>query len=189
MATTRICSVEGCGKKHYARNYCTKHYAIWRIHGNPYGIGTKHGEPARYFREVVLPYDGDECLTWPFGKTPTGYGKLNGKIASRLLCEEANGPPPTPDHDAAHSCGKGHLGCVTKRHLSWKTRAENMADQLMHGTRLRGERNAMAKISDEQASVIREIAPFAPYALIAAHYGVSVQHVGKIVNRQRRGAV
>ncbi|MBZ9922605.1 hypothetical protein LB579_33660, partial [Mesorhizobium sp. BR1-1-7] len=25
------------------------------------------------------------------------------------------------DAQAAHSCGKGHLGCAAKRHLSWKT--------------------------------------------------------------------
>lgn len=190
MAKARICSAPNCGKKYYAKGYCTKHYALWKLHGDPHGLGcTKHGEPERYFRDVVLPYDGNDCLQWPFGKTPGGYGKLDGKIASRVLCEEVNGPPPTPKHDAAHSCGRGHLGCVTKRHLSWKTRAENMADQLTHGTRGRGEKNSMSKISDEDAAVIREIAPFAPYTLISDHYGISVAYVGKIVSGYRRGNV
>ncbi|WP_292637037.1 hypothetical protein [Mesorhizobium sp.] len=48
---------------------------------------------------------------------------------SRLVCEEVHGPPPSPDHEAAHSCDNGDLGCATKRHLSWKTPKENTADK------------------------------------------------------------
>ena len=96
------------------------------------------GEPMRYFREVVLAYDGNECQTWPYARSDRGYGQVyqDGRVeyVHRMVCEERHGPPPTPKHDAAHSCGKGHEGCVTKRHLSWKTHKENMADAIEHGT-------------------------------------------------------
>lgn len=85
-----------------------------------------------------MAYEGDDCLTWPFLKSPRGYARMhvNGrdKRVSRLVCEEAYGTPPTPDHHAAHSCGKGHLACVTKRHLRWATPVENAADKIIHGT-------------------------------------------------------
>lgn len=35
MASTRICSVEGCGKEHYARGWCSIHYHRHRLHGDP----------------------------------------------------------------------------------------------------------------------------------------------------------
>lgn len=31
----RTCGVEGCGRPHSARGYCTKHYEHWRVHGDP----------------------------------------------------------------------------------------------------------------------------------------------------------
>jgi hypothetical protein len=54
--------------------------------------------------------------------------------AHRLMCQLAHGDPPTPDHIAAHSCGRGHEGCVNPNHLSWKTYSENELDKRVHGT-------------------------------------------------------
>jgi hypothetical protein len=125
MANSRLCSIPNCGKPHYGRSFCHAHYQRFKRQGDPLGGGTTaHGEAIRYFNDVVLPYDGDECLMWPYAKGSRGYGIvcIDGikRIIGRLLCAECNGPPPTPKHEAAHSCGKGKEGCVTKRHLSWK---------------------------------------------------------------------
>jgi AraC-like DNA-binding protein len=51
-----------------------------------------------------------------------------------MLCEHANGPPPSPEHQAAHSCGRGRQGCVNPQHLRWATYIENQADIIKHGT-------------------------------------------------------
>lgn len=32
---TKICLIEGCGKKISARNWCAAHYSKWQRHGNP----------------------------------------------------------------------------------------------------------------------------------------------------------
>lgn len=98
-------------------------------------------EPKRtnldWLKEQVS-HNGDDCLIWPFARS-RGYGMLsdgNKKIrkAHRVLCEMVHGLPPTPEHEAAHSCGNGHGGCVNPKHLSWKTRSENQRDRRAHGT-------------------------------------------------------
>ncbi len=146
----RICSIENCGKPHLSRGWCGSHYWRWHKHGDPLSGRIDNGEAGRYFREVVLVYDGTDCLLWPYSCNDSGYGRMqfDGRvqIVSRLACEEEHGPAPTPKHDAAHSCGKGHLACVAKRHMSWKTRAENMADKIVHGTSSRGIKSGAAKI-------------------------------------------
>ncbi len=91
----------------------------------------------KFWRDVVLTYDGNECLVWPFARTDAGYGNLYhcGKIhlVHRITCKESHGGPPTPRHMAIHSCGNGNVGCVTKSHLKWGTQSENMVDFHRHG--------------------------------------------------------
>jgi len=74
MANSRLCSIPDCGKTHLAKGYCVSHYKRLKRHGNPLGGSTSTGEPMRFITEIVLPYKGFECLTWPFGKKETGYG-------------------------------------------------------------------------------------------------------------------
>jgi hypothetical protein len=54
--------------------------------------------------------------------------------AHRFMCELVHGQAPTKHHQAAHSCGNGHLGCVNPNHISWKTRSGNQLDCRQHGT-------------------------------------------------------
>jgi hypothetical protein len=137
----------------------------------------------RFIREVVLCYDGDECLAWPFSKG-RGYGMVwvDGRmvVASRYICELAHGAPPTPEHEAAHSCGKGHEACVTKGHLDWKTPAQNQADRVIHGTHDRGERNANSKITEAEAREILALKGVEPPCKIANRLRVSPHTVSKI---------
>lgn len=80
-----------------------------------------------------LAYEHDYCLIWPFGRNSTGYGIFGreGKqfYVHRYICEIVHGAPPTQQHQAAHSCARGHEGCVNHRHLSWKTIQENQLDR------------------------------------------------------------
>lgn len=34
----RTCVVEGCGKKHAAKDFCEMHYRRWRRHGDPFCV-------------------------------------------------------------------------------------------------------------------------------------------------------
>lgn len=158
MANSRLCSIPECGKPHKGKGYCGAHYYRLLRHGDPMGGRTSPGELLNFIHEVALHHIASDCLTWPFGKSGAGYGqlKVGGKyfVASRYVCELVHGAPPTPDHEAAHSCGKGHEGCIAPGHLSWKTLIENKDDELLHGTRPRGECHGRAKLTE---AAVREI--------------------------------
>ena len=189
MASNRICSIPECGKPHEARGYCKMHYKRLSTHGDPLGGRTPDGELQRFFEEVVLPYDGNDCLVWPFSRDTNGRGqiKVGGKkvVVSRRVCEEANGPPPTPKHEAAHSCGNGHEGCVTKGHLVWKTPKQNSEDKIRHGTLIRGERCNFAKITESQAREILALKGKETLRSIAGRFGITQGAVSQIQNGKR----
>lgn len=190
MAAPRICSIPNCGKPSHARGWCSGHYWLWRVHGDPLGGGTKSGEPERYIRERVMKYDGADCLVWPFARSH-GYAIVTRNSrnipVSRLVCEYEHGPPPTPKHQAAHSCGRGDLGCVTRGHLRWATRTENMADCVLHGTRPRGERHGRSKLTETQVRSIRRLKGTMSQREIARLFGVSQMTISLIHTGRKWG--
>lgn len=159
------CTIDGCERPSDARGWCSTHYSKWFRYGDPQGGGTDKGAPKgsiwAYIRDVVLPFAGDDCLVWPFYRSKSGYGwaHIEGhpRPVSRYVCAKVYGEPPTQKHQAAHSCGKGHEGCVNPRHLSWKTRKENEADKIGHGTRRFGESHPQAKLTTEKVIEIRAL--------------------------------
>lgn len=175
MATSRICSIPDCGKPVYGRGWCSKHYERWDRHGHPL-LGRDYGSARAFYLNVVLHYEQDECLMWPFSRDTGGYAQMRRKV-HRMLCVEVNGPPPSPNHQAAHTCGKGSDGCVNKRHLSWKTPHENCEDKRRHGTHL-------SKLSETDVLQIRVIGKSMRYRDIADQFGVSPSCVCLIVTRQ-----
>jgi hypothetical protein len=188
----KACSVDGCnGNSHTsklgARGYCNKHYKRLLRHGSPTMGGTPIGEPNKYFEDVVIPFYGDECLSWPYSTNGVGYGTLNGKYVHRLACERASGPPPTPKHEASHLCGNGHLRCVNPRHLAWKTRSENHADKINHGTHSRGERHYSCKLKEAQVREILSLKGKETQAVIAKKFGIGQTTVSHIMRRDSWG--
>lgn len=190
MANQSLCKIEACGKAAInSRGWCSGHYQRWQRHGDPLGGSTPRGDsagsPARYLREVAILYDGDECLLWPFTTNGAGNAQIRhrgrNKLVSRIVCEEEHGPPPTPKHEAAHSCGKGHEACVTKRHLEWKTPKQNNADKLIHGTHNRGDRCPVAKLTEADVREIRRLlAGGTVQREIATRFGVDQSNISQI---------
>lgn len=111
------------------------------------------------FLRSLISHEGDECVIWPLFRDPqNGYGRIGylGKHywSHRLMCEMAKGPPPSPDHEASHSCGRGHEGCVHPKHLSWKTATENQRERRIHGTHGKGQ-GYRFKLTPEKVAEIR----------------------------------
>lgn len=187
MARTKICSVSDCERPHGARGYCAPHYHRFMRYGSPTSGRTPTGEPLRFFNTVVVPYEGDDCLTWPFTTLRDGYGQIHyeGKVrrVSRVACYVVHGPPESPDMAAAHLCGNGHKGCCNPRHLAWKTPKENSADRIRHGTLARGEECTHAKLTESNVLAIRAASGVSS-ARLARQFGVS----DKAVRNVRSGA-
>lgn len=101
----------------------------------------------------------EECFSWPFARSSTGHAYISvdgvSMTAGRAMCIAAKGNPSDPKHDAAHSCGNAHKGCLNPNHLSWKTHVENMADRRDHGTDFMGQKNPRAILTDLQVSIIK----------------------------------
>jgi len=190
MASQRICSVEGCGKPHYAKSYCNPHWAKWHKYGDPLAgrTATPKGAPLAWLISHAT-YKGNDCLLWPFAKCSWGYGDLwvdrKHFRANRYMCELAHGAPPSPTHEALHTCGNGHLACVNPKHLRWGTSKDNSADALRHGTILRGERVASSKLRKDDVCMIRYmISQGVPIRNIAGQFGISPRTVSDIKRRK-----
>jgi hypothetical protein len=184
MAQKSICAVDGCDKVSLKRGYCGAHYSRWWNYGDPLAgkaAKTASGEAQRWLLNHV-GHAGDECLIWPFSRALNGRGKIevNGRVhnAARRMCELAYGPAPSQQHDAAHSCGKGHEACVNPRHLRWLTKSENQADCIVHGTRAR------CALTEDDVRDIRLIGAALSQRALAKRYGVDHRTIGDILRRK-----
>lgn len=189
--TKRLCSIDSCENIATRKGMCPPHYGRkWR-YGDPLVSSPERGKPQRFFKNEVLNFKGEECLFWPYLKSRTGYAvvSMDSKrgYASRYACEAVNGPPPTPGHEAAHSCGNGRQGCVNPGHLSWKTPKENSADKIFHGTSGKGEKNPGARLTSEQVLAIRSVRGSEPQHVTASRFGVSRSNVQHIQTRNSWG--
>lgn len=185
----RGCTIDGCGQPAVGRGFCNKHYLRFMKHGDPEGVeGTAPGEAQAHLVGIVLNYEGDDCLTWPYCRNGDGYGIISygeaTRLVSRIVCEHVHGAPPSPFHEAAHSCGNGHLGCCAKAHLRWATRKENQADRSGHGTAPRGENCGKAVLTEQQVREIRALRGVKRQIDIAEEYGVGASTVSMIQARK-----
>lgn len=182
------CEAAGCERAAVARGFCKAHWHRWRRYGDPAGGFYEQGRLSAWI-DAHVHHDGEDCLVWPFGRTSRGAGaiSISGKQApaARVMCERRYGPPPTPRHEAAHSCGKGHEGCCNPNHLRWADPGENQRDRVIHGTDVRGERAGRARLTRDDVRVIRSLCDAGENQHdIAARFGVSNSAVWAIHHRR-----
>lgn len=135
--------------------------------------------PAKRWLEMHLEHqDREFCLIWPFARAQNGYGVAGraGYIRPhRIMCEHRHGPPPSPAHQAAHSCDRGHHACVNPWHLDWKTPSENQCD------RFRGQPpKKREKLTPEQVDEIRLMKSRERTVDTAARFGVTEANIRQI---------
>lgn len=180
-----VCLAAECSRKPIANGYCSLHWQRLR-HGTPMTkpIKTPNGA-VKKFVEQVMETDTNECIFWPFARSPDGYAVMTRDFVSprahRQICWKKHGPPPTSKHHAAHSCGKGHLGCVNWKHVRWATPQENIDDKLIHGTQPMGEAVHLAILTAvEVAEIKKRLLAGETQVSIAADYGVTDAAIGSI---------
>jgi predicted XRE-type DNA-binding protein len=190
MATTRVCSIEGCNKKLFGRGWCQAHWAKWRKYGDPLA-GRNYAPRGAGYAWILehVAYDGEDCLFWPFSRGKWGYGDLwvDGKHwpVHRFMCQLVYGDPPSPSHEVLHSCGNGCLGCTNPNHLRYGTSKENSADTIHHGNSMRGERAHQSKLTEADVLQIRDLAASGmSQTKIAKQFGICQQSVSDIHRRK-----
>jgi len=182
------CVIANCTNPPLAKGFCRRHYDQIRNARATYRHGAKFSvEDALAFLGVASKAETDACIDWPWSKSEKEYGRLErgrrGKrvraLAHRAMCYLTSGPPPFPEADAAHHCGRPC--CVNPRHVRWATRSENMADRWKHGTAPHGEKAHGAKLTDEKVREIRKTAKHWPVRALAARYGVSMATINGVL--------
>lgn len=171
------CLVDDCQNGAWTRGYCRKHYNRLVRNGRPLAGIAFHGEQAAALDRGAKS-DSAECVIWPFHVAENGYGIAGSGPAGgahRSACIIAHGPPPSPDHEVAHSCNT--RSCINGRHLRWATRTENMADKVGHGTLPLGEAVWNAKLTAADVLEIRRLEGRCTLREAGERYGV---HLGTI---------
>lgn len=184
MAHTRICTVPDCGKRERAKGLCSLHYDRQRA-GVPLDAPLKEQGRDLRFLAGLLGTTETACIPWPYRKYPNGYGvtqfRGKGTTASRALCIMVHGEPPTPEHQAAHSCGRGRNGCINPNHIDWKTVTENHADKKVHGTYVRGSAQNGAKLTEAEVIEIKRLLALGVLQkYIAAIFDTNQSHISTI---------
>jgi hypothetical protein len=145
---------------------------------------TAPGAPRAFFEVAASQSDATACIKWPFSVQTSGYGqvRLGSRVrrVHRLMCETIHGEQPSPKHEAAHSCGEKL--CINPHHLRWSTHSENIADKLDHGTHNLGERNQLAKLTEDDARAILDDGR--SHVDIAGDYGVHASTIWAIKHRK-----
>jgi len=190
MQQFKQCTAEGCARNsHRSMNgklgYCSMHYQRFKRTGDP--LKTRPiPSPALDCIEANKNYSGDQCLIWPFHIGKDGYGRVHHPetyhltTASRLICIAAHGEPPSPQHEAAHTCGNGNKGCFSPKHLYWATSARNHADKILHGTSNRGTNQGSSRLTENDILTIRHFSQNQRQMDIAKKFGVSPSHIAHI---------
>lgn len=186
----RKCAVEGCERKYRAHGFCGSHYNANRLYGSPEFRGTVKGL-ARAFLEAAVTSSTSECVIWPFKKNRKGYGAINigGTTIEthRLVCIRAHGNPPPGKCDAAHECGQP--SCINPNHIMWKTRKENAADCIRHGTKRLGEKVHNAVLTDDDIRQIRQLCATKTQREVGKQFGIHQVHVSQIIRGKVWGHV
>lgn len=107
-------------------------------------------------------------------------GRQSPRKVHVLVCEAFRGPRPTPHHHAAHDDGNRADPALPNVH--WKTRTENEADKVRHGTLLTGDRHPNSRLTAEQAVEARRLyAAGATQRELAASFQVSQPTIQRLV--------
>lgn len=113
----------------------------------------------------------------------TMRGKQTSYFVHRLILEAFVGPRPDKE-EGCHFPDRNPANNAISN-LRWGTKKSNMADQLIHGTRCRGERNGNATLTEVEIIDIRN--KYADGYLqieIAEEYGIYQSRVSAIVMRK-----
>ena len=185
MATSRVCSIPDCGKRHHARGYCNMHMRRLRLTGTT----APRIDPSRQALNNLLAsianghINANECVLWTGCISGNGYGSVRFRGARlgahRVAYMLVNGDPT--GMVVRHTCDNPL--CVNPLHLILGTHADNTRDCVVRGRRAVGKKMPHAKLTAEKAVEIflsNETA-----TALAARFGVGRTLIRRIKRRQK----
>ena len=193
-SSTRLCSIEGCGRPLLCKGYCGSHYQLWKRNGDP--LVRQHrrfirGNPEATFWLYVnksgpvpaLHPELGPCWVWT-GRTIRGYGQMRWHRTIRythIISWFLSHHGEWPTEDTLHRCD--NPACVNPGHLFLGTHQDNMRDRNSKGRQARGERQHGAKLTASDVVAIRQArADGKSPADLAAEYGVSRRAIYSATN-------
>ena len=111
---------------------------------------------------------------------------MGWELTHRVAWELENGPIPT-GMQVCHACD--NPPCSNVGHLFLGTQGENLADMVSKGRQnnARGESHHSARLSDEEVSELRRLAPTVNnHAALGRMFGISKQHARAICLGRKR---
>jgi hypothetical protein len=122
----RLCSIDGCDRRHDAKGFCRKHYYRYQEFGDPLAPGRRRPPEERFWASIAIDL-GTGCWNWTGLSHKNGYGVIfaNRRTtgAHRFSYELHVGPIPaglTIDHLCVNP------PCVNPAHLEPVTGSENV---------------------------------------------------------------
>lgn len=149
----RICSIEGCERKHECRGFCNMHYKRYMRHGDPTVLKIDFSIAER-LENNYMPIPETGCWLWTRALSSKGYGctNINGKTeyAHREAYKHYIGHVPKGLW-VLHKCDTP--SCINPNHLFLGTHKDNMADMVNKGrsNTQKGEAHLDAKLTNKQA--------------------------------------
>lgn len=142
------CQEIGCGRRHYARGWCGKHYQRERIAGR-LSKTQPRSETERFWSRINRKA-ADGCWLWQGATNPSGYGVFGvsptyNVLAHRYSWALSNGTIPQGDK-VLHRCDVRR--CVNPAHLFLGTQQDNMRDMCQKKRNAYGQRSGAAKLTD-----------------------------------------
>ena len=135
----------------------------------------------RFWSKVAIREE-DECWLWQAAKHEYGYGYFNigggMRLAHRVSWELEYGSIPYGKY-VLHKC-IDTPACVNPYHLYLGDQLDNCSDMRNQGHTLVGEKNSMAKLTNEQVREIKKRLAFESCASLGREYGVSTTCISDI---------
>jgi hypothetical protein len=146
-----LCTVSGCDRKKDSKaGLCNMHYKRMKRNGTTDERVTTRHKLDKIADDYLGGWITFGCIRHPGELMSNGYGMTSDdgeRLSSHVYVQRrVAGEAPEGKTDVAHSC-KGK--CVNPAHLSYKSHAENMADQLRDGTRAVGSKHGQTDLNED----------------------------------------
>jgi len=189
----RICEINDCGGKHFARGWCKKHYTRYERHGDPRikkQPGMKITPIEIRFHEKYMPITETGCWIW-MAATVMNYGVIGiggrskgNYLAHRLSWELHRGKIPE-GMNVCHKCDNPF--CVNPDHLFIGTQQDNVIDMHAKGraNTPHGENSGVTKITEETAREVLSMKGKMKASEASKHYKIPYSTIRGIWSRTR----